>query len=64
MATLDGWAGTDRGVSRDTAAAATAAHRRTVVRRLLAEGMPVRALEALLPRWELEIAEALEESEA
>lgn len=35
-------------------------HRTDVVRRLLDRGVPVRALEALLPGWEGPIAEALE----
>jgi hypothetical protein len=39
----------------------SAMRRLKVVIRLLEEGMPVRALEALLPGWELEIAAALEQ---
>lgn len=36
-------------------------HRTDVVRRLVERGVPVRALEALLPGWEGPIAEALEQ---
>ena len=35
-----------------------------VVRRLLAEGMPVRALEALLPGWKMAIAVVVAERDA
>lgn len=38
-----------------------AAYRVDVIRRLLERGMTVRALEALLPGWETEIAAAVEE---
>lgn len=49
-------------VAPDSTAADDAAdlteHRPEVVRRLLARGVPPRALEALLPGWELLITEA------
>lgn len=47
-------------VRRTSVSVAAVQRRETVVKRLLERGMPLRALEALLPGWEDVIARVLE----